>query len=296
MKSIMPGRDSSEPLLARKPRTVPTGRLHDGRDGRAARTAQQRQHRFLLGPGASIVMNGGLCPLALRHALRARLRLCACPAPKAWCRRRRTGVTLGVTSHWRGRPVTGIRAAVEGRTGAPVGAPWRAFRPPGAVPRRRRRPHHGPRRPLIGAGAPAQAAAHWGGRPEQRRPAGWLKDSGHYGSDDRQNFVENLLHTPSRAASRRRRAGAGAFSGRGAITPTRRPENAGRVALVRELVFTSAILPTGRPRKKARGDLECQMTKQLLSPPNSFSLTISSSTWTCSVSPRPHYHGQKSGP
>src|SRR6202140_3434770 len=31
---------------------LPAGRLHDGRDGRATRPAQQRQHRPLLGPVA----------------------------------------------------------------------------------------------------------------------------------------------------------------------------------------------------------------------------------------------------
>jgi hypothetical protein len=53
---------------------LPAGRLHDGRDGRATRPAQQRQHRSLLGAIARLVMNG-LCPLALRSALGARSRL-----------------------------------------------------------------------------------------------------------------------------------------------------------------------------------------------------------------------------
>jgi hypothetical protein len=40
---------------------------------------QQRQHRRLLRAAARLVMNEGLCPLALRSALRARSG-CACPA------------------------------------------------------------------------------------------------------------------------------------------------------------------------------------------------------------------------
>ena len=49
-------------------------RLHDGRDGGAIRPAQQRQHRRLLGPVARLGMNGGICPLDLQSALRARSR------------------------------------------------------------------------------------------------------------------------------------------------------------------------------------------------------------------------------
>jgi hypothetical protein len=58
---------------------LPTGHLHDGRDRRAARPAQQRQHRSLLRP-ARLVMNDGLRPLRFRSALRARSR-CALREP-----------------------------------------------------------------------------------------------------------------------------------------------------------------------------------------------------------------------
>jgi hypothetical protein len=67
---------------ARKPRTVcrlPAGRLHDGGDGYAIRTAQQRRRRLLL-RAMCLILNGGLCPLCFRPALRSRPRLCARPA------------------------------------------------------------------------------------------------------------------------------------------------------------------------------------------------------------------------
>jgi Glycogen debranching enzyme N terminal len=87
---------------------LPAGRLHNGRNGRATRPVQQRQHHSLLGPARGLMRNGGPCPLGLRSALRSRSRY-ACPA---------FALTHFSSSHGRSAPARRTTATPRRPTGA----------------------------------------------------------------------------------------------------------------------------------------------------------------------------------